>query len=204
MNGWSDMVPICSADTSPQLTQIDRSLLLQLAQRSISYGMECGKLLPLDPASYPTALQQKRASFVTLNRYSRLRGCIGHLNAIQPLAADVNENAFAAAFRDPRFNPLTNAELEGLEMHISVLSSAVPLVVATEKALLEKLRPGIDGVILKLGRRQGTFLPSVWESLPDADAFLAHLKMKAGLPRDYWSDQIEVLRYQTESFGSPF
>lgn len=193
-----------SPETPSDLGAGERSTLLKVAQRSIYHGLEKATLLPVDAADYPQQLQQVRASFVTLNRFGKLRGCIGHLKAVQPLVSDVSENAYSAAFRDPRFSPLESCELEGLELHISVLTPATQIDFSSQQELLEKIRPGVDGLILKLGRQQGTFLPSVWESLPDSRSFLQHLKLKAGLARDHWSDQIKVFRYQTESFAAPF
>ncbi len=204
MIGWWGMVPMLSADTHAEFDPGDRTALLKIAQRSISHGLEKGIPLPVDPNGFSEKLRLERASFVTLNRLGNLRGCIGHLKAIQPLVSDVAENAFSAAFRDPRFTPLKNSELEGLELHISVLSPAIPIEFKSQADLLEKLRPGVDGLILKMGRQQGTFLPSVWDSLPDARSFLQHLKLKAGLAQDYWSDDISFFRYQTESFASSF
>jgi len=198
------MAPMHSPDTPPAFDQGERSTLLELAERSICHGLEKASSVPVDPADYPEKFRQQRACFVTLNRLGVLRGCIGHLKAIQPLVSDVAENAYSAAFRDPRFNPLDSSELAGLELHISVLTPAKSMKFASQSDLLEKLRPGVDGLILRLGQQQGTFLPSVWDSLPDSHSFLAHLKLKAGLPRDYWSDDIEVFRYQTESFAAPF
>ena len=182
---------------SPEL----RRELLQLAKASIQYGLENGCPLPVQARDYPPELQVQRAAFVTLNRNGTLRGCIGHLQAVAPLAQDVAENAYAAAFRDPRFPPLATPELEGLRIHISILTPARPLEFASEADLVSRLRPGIDGLILEDGRHRGTFLPSVWESLPDPHEFLRHLKRKAGLPPDYWSDTVRILRYETESFS---
>jgi uncharacterized protein len=129
-----------------------------------------------------------------------LRGCIGSLEARRPLALDVAENAFASAFRDPRFAPLARAEEPRLDLHISVLSEAEQIPVRSEAELLASLRPGIDGVILSAGARRGTFLPSVWEQLPEPHRFLAQLKRKAGLPADYWSAELRVERYTVEAF----
>jgi AmmeMemoRadiSam system protein A len=117
------------------------------------------------------------------------------------LIVDVAENAFSAAFRDPRFTPVGPNELDDLTVHISVLSKPEPITFANEDELLQQLRPGIDGLILRDGRNRGTFLPSVWESLPQPGEFLTHLKTKAGLPPNHWSDAIEVERYTTESFS---
>jgi AmmeMemoRadiSam system protein A len=191
-----------STEAAPTtLDESDRRLLLEVARASISYGLMHDRSQPVDPADYPAALRAPRAAFVTLNRHGQLRGCIGHLEASQALVRDVADNAYAAAFRDPRFPPVTAAELEDLEVHISVLSPPEPLPVASETELLEQMRPGIDGLILEEGRHRGTFLPSVWESLPAPEQFLAHLKLKAGLSPGYWSDGIRVARYTTEAFG---
>jgi AmmeMemoRadiSam system protein A len=118
--------------------------------------------------------------------------------------ADVAENAYAAAFRDPRFAPLTRPELDALDLSISILTPAESMTFESQEDLLGQLRPGIDGLILQDGDRRGTFLPSVWESLPEAGRFLAHLKLKAGLPEDHWSDSVQVWRYETESISAPF
>jgi AmmeMemoRadiSam system protein A len=113
---------------------------------------------------------------------------------------DVAHNAYAAAFMDPRFLAVTEDELENLEIHISVLTPAVAMTFDSEEDLLKQIRPGIDGLVLEDGRHRGTFLPAVWESLPDVKSFLQHLKQKAGLPDNYWSDSLKVSRYTTESF----
>lgn len=189
---------------SPEIQTLDapgRRALLALARRSIAHGLTHGRALAVDPSAYPAALQAERAAFVTLEEGGRLRGCIGHLEAVQPLVQDVAENAFAAAFRDPRFPPLEGQELPRLTIEISVLTPAEPLSFTSEADLQRRIEPGRDGLILAQGRRRGTFLPSVWGSLPDPGEFLRHLKMKAGLAPDYWSDTIEVWRYRTESFS---
>lgn len=175
--------------------------MLETARASIRHGLETGTPLRVDVAAYPPELQAQRASFVTLNRGGQLRGCIGHLEAIQPLIADIAENAFAAAFQDPRFPPLDPREYADLSVHISVLSPPEPMHFSSEEDLLRQLQPGVDGLILSDGGYRGTFLPSVWESLPQPRQFLNELKRKAGLPSDYWSDTLQVARYHTESFG---
>jgi len=157
--------------------------------------------LPGDPEQFGLPLNAAGASFVTLHIGEELRGCIGSLQAHRPLICDVAENAFSAAFRDPRFPPLKEAELKNISLDISVLSQAERVVFDSEQDLLNGIRPGVDGLILKDGNYRGTFLPSVWESLPDAGQFLKHLKLKAGLPSDHWSDTLEVWRYTTECFG---
>lgn len=172
--------------------------LIRLARDSIRHGLAQGVPLPVDLDGLPKELSEPRASFVTLLLNGQLRGCIGSLEAVHPLALDVAHNAFAAAFRDPRFPPVAERELRRLELHLSILTPAVPLVFSSEADLLAQLVPFEDGLILAEGRRRGTFLPSVWESLPDPAEFLAHLKQKAGLARNYWSSGIEVRRYRTE------
>ena len=176
-----------------------RNTLLQLARDSIRYGLEHGNPLPVDISSFDEALQQNGAAFVTLQINHQLRGCIGSLEAWEPLVEDIARNAFAAAFRDPRFPPVSADEIDQLDIHISVLTPSREISFDSEQELLNQIRPGIDGLILEYGSHRGTFLPSVWESLPDRRDFLDHLKMKAGLPQDFWSDDIRVYRYETES-----
>jgi len=194
------MAPIPSPE--PPLLDADaRRTLLDVARSSIAHGLTHGRALSLDPSDYRPALRAERAAFVTLHKGGALRGCIGHLEAIQPLVQDVAENAFAAAFRDPRFAPLREDEVPGLHIEISVLTPAEPLAFDSEADLLRQVEPGRDGLILRAGGARGTFLPSVWESLPQPADFWRHLKMKAGLRPDFWSPDIEVLRYRTESFA---
>lgn len=135
------------------------------------------------------------ATFVTLTQRGELRGCIGTLIAERPLHEDVTSNARAAAFSDPRFAPVTRHELTDLSVEVSLLSPIEPVEYESESRLLALLRPGIDGVLLEYGRQRGTFLPQVWEQLPEPKAFLAHLKRKAGLPSDFWTRDIKVSRY---------
>lgn len=175
--------------------------MLDLARSSIRHGLGHHRPQPVDPLDFPPALRAPRAAFVTLNRQGQLRGCVGHLEACQALVLDVAENAFAAAFRDPRFLPLGADELADLEIHISVLSPPEAMNVASEADLLRQMRPGVDGLILEEGRHRGTFLPAVWESLPLPTQFLSRLKQKAGLPTAHWSDGIRVYRYTAEAFG---
>jgi AmmeMemoRadiSam system protein A len=147
----------------------------------------------------PAPLREPRASFVTLRKRGELRGCIGSLEAHQALALDVVDNAFKAALRDSRFPALRESELEDLEIHVSVLSPLERLHVASESELLAALRPKVDGVLLSEPPYRGTFLPTVWESLREPEQFLRELKHKAGLPENYWSDQLQVWRYTTQS-----
>lgn len=178
-----------------------KQLLLRIAKDSIRHGLDHGRPLVVALEGQPPELLTIRATFVTLRRDGELRGCIGVLEAHQALIVDVAHNAYAAAFADPRFTPVTRTELENLEYHISILSVPTPLSFTSEEDLLGKILPGVDGLILKDGRRRGTFLPSVWETIPTPREFLRELKRKAGLPMDHWSDTLSVKRYTCESVG---
>ncbi len=182
------------------LSDGDRKVLKEVACRSVLSGLEHHRPLDVDIGEYSDSLRQKRATFVTLNIDGNLRGCIGTLEAYRPLVVDIAHNAYAAAFSDPRFPPLGPAEYEQLDYHISVLSDTSPMQFDSEADLLSQIRPGIDGLVLEDNGYRGTFLPSVWEQLPEREAFLAHLKQKAGLPASYWSDTLKVSRYTVESF----
>jgi AmmeMemoRadiSam system protein A len=175
-------------------------LLLKIARAAIFQELSRGEDPPL-LHDVPAELMEERACFVTLEIDGRLRGCIGMLEACLPLAEDVEQNAVAAAFHDPRFPPLTRKEFDRIEIHISVLSPPEEVAFSDEKELLDRIRPGVDGLILEEGSRRGTFLPSVWEQLPDKREFLAHLRMKAGLSPGHWSDTLRIYRYTAEYFG---
>lgn len=182
-------------------TAEERNQLLTLAESSIRYGLTHHRPLPIVLTAYPESLRQPGACFVTLTSRGALRGCIGTLTPHHPLVMDVAHNAYAAATCDPRFPPLTSCELHELELHLSVLTTPQPMCFSSESDLLAQLKPGIDGLIIEDQGCRGTFLPSVWESLPKPADFLCHLKMKAGLPSDHWSKTLQVSCYQTESFG---
>ena len=146
------------------------------------------------------ALHENGASFVTLTQNGQLRGCIGSLEAWRPLREDVAENARAAAFRDPRFDPLTQRELPLTRVEVSLLSQPQPLVFSSQSDALAQLQPDIDGLIFTAGARRSTFLPQVWAQLPNPADFMAHLKQKAGLPADYWSSDVRLARYQVRKW----
>ena len=169
--------------------------LLDLAAASILNGLDCGR--PLRPAreDFPAALWRPGASFVTIKKNTRLRGCIGSLTAQRPLAVDIAENAFACAFRDPRFAALENNEWDEASLSVTILSPSQPMEFKSEAELLGLLRPATDGLIIEDGRHRALFLPAVWESLPEKEDFLAHLKAKAGLAKDYWSDTFTARRF---------
>jgi AmmeMemoRadiSam system protein A len=190
-----------SADRSEQSQQAspNKALLLDVARQSIEWRLRTGQLLTVDPDAYPPELRELRATFVTLRRAGELRGCVGGLVASRSLVDDVARSAFRAAFCDDRFPPLQASELDLLEIHISILSPLEPLSAPDERALLDEIRPGVDGLVVRDGARQGTFLPAVWESLPEPPAFWRELKRKAGLPPDSWSSHWEIFRYTVES-----
>lgn len=141
-------------------------------------------------------LREPGATFVTLMLESALRGCIGSLTARRPLIEDVQENACGAAFRDPRFPPLTDREWPTTRVEVSLLTAPEALEFGSEAEALASLRPGVDGVVLSAEGRRSTFLPQVWDQLPEPADFLAQLKVKAGLPRNYWSAEIRLECYQ--------
>ncbi|MFC4261175.1 AmmeMemoRadiSam system protein A [Marinobacter lacisalsi] len=184
------------------LSGIERSQLLGLADASIGEGLVTGTPLQVELQNVTPHLASPGTTFVTLRLQGQLRGCIGSLEALRPLAEDCAANAFAAAFRDPRFAPVTAAEYPLLQLHISVLEPPRPLSVGSEAELLDRLRPGEDGLVLVEGGRRATFLPSVWEQLPDPGEFVRHLKRKAGLPGDYWSTTLQFGRYGVEEFDA--
>ena len=168
------------------------TVLLPLARDAIARALGLPTVTPEPQAPWLTA---PAACFVTLAMQGRLRGCIGSLQAHRPIHDDVRANAVAAALRDPRFSPLTAAELARVEIEVSVLSAAEAMRFGSEADALAQLRPGIDGLILECGSARSTFLPQVWSQLPAPGDFLAQLKRKAGLAGDFWSDQIRLSRY---------
>ena len=155
---------------------------------------------PLPAAPDEPWLAEPGATFVTLTQNGQLRGCIGSLEARRLLDHDVRENALAAALRDPRFPPLRSDELASTRVEVSLLTAATPLHFVDQEDALRQLRPGVDGVILEYRRHRSTFLPQVWESLAEPRQFLAQLKSKAGLPADFWDDDIRLSRYRVEKW----
>jgi AmmeMemoRadiSam system protein A len=166
--------------------------LLRLARASI--GEKLGKPLPVDARH--ARLHEPGATFVTLTQQGQLRGCIGSLDAHRPLAQDVRENAQAAAFRDPRFTPLAIEEFEFTSVEVSLLTPAAPMAFRDEADFMAQLRPGVDGIVFQYGRHRSTFLPQVWESLPDSVQFMQQLKRKAGLPPNFWHQEVTIARYE--------
>ncbi len=176
--------------------------LLHVAAASIRYGLYYGRGISLDLDSFSPALHQQGAAFVTLNRAGQLRGCIGSPQAWRALVEDVADNAFKAAFADPRFRPLLRHELPDLEVSVSLLTPAQPMTFRDQADLLAQMRPGLDGLILEEQGQQGLFLPQVWERLPGRSDFLTHLKRKAGLAPNHWSPTVKVSRFTAQSIKS--
>lgn len=187
---------------SIELNAHQRKTLLGLAAAVVARAATQGQRTVIDIDDYSGALLELRASFVTLTINGRLRGCIGSLQAYEPLVSSVANNAYAAAMTDPRFPELNVSELDALSFEISVLTPPQPMLVSSEEQLLRDLIPGIDGIILEDGSCRATYLPSVWAQLPEPEDFIQQLKLKAGLSADYWSPSISIQRYTTESFSS--
>jgi AmmeMemoRadiSam system protein A len=173
--------------------------VLTLARSAIAEKLGLGTL---DAVSH-ARLEERCATFVTLKQAGGLRGCVGSLQAVRTLRDDVRANAVAAAFRDPRFAPLEASELARTSLEVSLLSAEERIVAASESELLAQLRPGVDGVILEFGRHRATLLPQVWERVTDPREFLAALRLKAGLPEDFWSEGMLVSRYEAVTWKEP-
>ena len=166
-------------------------ILIPIARASISDTF--GKAYHADEDA--EWLQQQGACFVTLTQHEQLRGCIGTLEAHRSLLEDVKSNAKAAAFKDPRFSPLGSEDLDKTEIEISLLSPMQALNFSDEQEALSQIQPGSDGIVFEYGHYRSTFLPQVWQQLPDTSSFMAHLKQKAGLSTDFWAEQVKLSRY---------
>ena len=173
------------------------AVLLPIARASIA------RALGRDAEASESAgwLSEPGATFVTLKQGEQLRGCVGSLKAHRPLLEDVKANAQAAAFRDPRFKPLTADEFEATRVEVSLLSPLEPIRFESERDALSQLRPGTDGIVFEYGYHQSTFLPQVWEDLPEPAEFMAHLKQKAGLPPDFWDKDVKLERYAVSKWS---
>jgi AmmeMemoRadiSam system protein A len=184
-----------------QLSPEEKLLLLSIARDAVSAAAQGDRLPNLDLASLPPALREKGASFVTLTSRGQLRGCIGALEASQPLALDVQEHAEAAATQDFRFPPVTPQEILSIRIELSRLTTPVQLEYKDSKQLAEMLKPGHDGVVIRDGIRRATFLPQVWEKLPSPEDFLSQLCLKMGASPDQWrKKRMSVYTYQVEEF----
>jgi len=189
---------------NPAFTESERTFLLKLARAAIQEHFSSGRTPVPEESAVAPALRVAAGCFVTLTRDGKLRGCIGNISPREPLFQVVMKNACGAAFRDTRFAPVGLAELAALAIEISVLSGTERLSFDSPEELLQRLRPGVDGVVLKMEGRTATFLPQVWEKYPDAVRFLDALAHKAMLPAAAWRDPgMVVLTYQVESFAKP-
>jgi AmmeMemoRadiSam system protein A len=182
------------------LTHHDGETLLDLALASIRHGLRKEGPLKVATANVPDTLRQQRSTFVTLRLGSALRGCIGSVKPQRPLAEDVSHNAFSAAFHDPRFPPLRPEEYPDLNIHISLLGKLETVDFTNQADLLSQVRKERDGLLLEMGPHRGLLLPSVWENLPDKRKFFQHLKIKAGLKPDFWSNDLKIQRFTTQTF----
>ena len=183
------------------LTLAEKQHLLALAREALEAGVRGERLPPLDFDQLPDRLRESGATFVTLTKQGELRGCIGALEAYLPLAEDVRQHAVAAALQDYRFPPVSPDELDQIEIEVSHLSSPVLVEYTTPGELLDKIRAGIDGVILRDGSHRATFLPQVWEKIPDKAQFLGYLCEKMGSARNLWQiKHLQVYVYQVEEF----
>lgn len=171
-------------------------ILLPIARAAIS----CALKVPRTADETAPWLSEHGACFVTLTQHGELRGCIGSLQAHRPLLDDVKNNAVSAALRDPRFMPLSAAELDITKVEISLLSPPQAMAFQNEADALAQLCPNVDGVVFQYGSYRSTFLPQVWEQLPQPQQFMAHLKNKAGLPADFWSPEVKLSRYTVEKW----
>ncbi|WP_426414872.1 AmmeMemoRadiSam system protein A [Aestuariirhabdus sp. LZHN29] len=189
--------------TDIELPADEQHRLLLLARQAIAERWLDGGDCKDKPSTEPALLQRPAAAFVTLTQNGRLRGCMGTMDAQRALAQEVIEDARSAAFRDLRFPPLTEAELDTIRIEISILSPMQPIAAANREQLLKALRPGVDGVLIESGNQHATFLPQVWEQLPDGDDFLDHLLRKAGLDTQRWADDMTAYCYQVQHFSEP-
>jgi AmmeMemoRadiSam system protein A len=185
-----------------QLTSEEQKILLRLAREALERGVRGEELPALDLSALPLHLREEGSSFITLTSQGQLRGCIGALEAYQSLAEDVREHAVAAALKDPRFPPVKEDELNGIQIEVSRLTPPLPLEYSDAHDLLSKLQPYMDGVILRdHSYHRATFLPQVWEKIPDPSDFLNNLCYKMGVEPDLWRRKhFDVLTYQVEEF----
>lgn len=188
-------------DTPEWLSEDEGEYLLGVARNTIKNRLSNVEGSQIDWNNVPKKFQERLGTFVTVTINGNLRGCIGHIVPRQPLIEGIKENAINAAFKDPRFTPLTKEEFDNIELEISILTPPQELSYTDAEDLLKKLRSGIDGVIIKKGFYEATFLPQVWDQLPDKGEFLSHLCLKAGLSIDSWkTEKLHVSTYQVQAF----
>ncbi|MGC8841460.1 MAG: AmmeMemoRadiSam system protein B [Candidatus Sumerlaeaceae bacterium] len=190
-----------NSETTGTLTHEEGAIVVRLARAALEEAVRSHKRLQVDATTLPASLKVPKGCFVTLTKHGELRGCIGHIFPQEPLYLAVIDNSWAAALEDPRFSPVTPYELPSIEVEVSVLTVPKPLQFSSPQDLLAKLRPYRDGVVLKIGSAMATFLPQVWEQLPDKEMFLAHLSRKAGRLPDAWrGPNVSVMTYEVQAF----
>jgi len=188
-------------DTKKWLSEDEGKYLLGVARETIKNRLSNIEESQIDLKEIPEKFQERLGTFVTVTIEDNLRGCIGHIIPRESLIEGIKENAINAAFKDPRFHPLTKEEFDKIEIEISILTSPQELSYTDGEDLLKKLRPGIDGVILKKGFYEATFLPQVWDQLPEKEEFLSQLCLKAGLSGNSWkTEKLHVSTYQVQAF----
>jgi AmmeMemoRadiSam system protein A len=198
---WSNKKGDRAMGTADWLSQDEGNYLLMVARSTIKNRLNNREQPRIDWKDLPKRFHEQLGTFVTITIDGNLRGCIGHIIPRETLLEGIQENAINAAFRDPRFPPLTREEFDKIEIEISILTAPKELPYVDAEDLLNKLRPGIDGLIIKKGYREATFLPQVWDQLPDKQEFLTHLCIKAGLSYESWrKEKLQVSTYQVQSF----
>lgn len=180
------------------LNKKNQQMLIDLAYQSIQAGFDSGTPYSVDLRSYPTELLQQTATFVVLEKNDQLRGSEGMVEAVFPLAEDICENAYSAAFNDARFPKLEQVELSEIKIKLHILSPLEEMFFMSEEDLITQIKPNIDGLVLESGSRKGNFLPAVWKTIRTPEQFLQHLKQKAGLAKNFWSENIRVYRYTAD------
>jgi len=188
-------------DTKKWLSEDEGRFLLGVARETIKNRLSNIEESQIDWKEIPGKFQERLGTFVTITIEDNLRGCIGHIIPRESLIEGIKENAINAAFKDPRFHPLTKEEFDKIKIEISILTSPQELSYTDAEDLLKKLRPGVDGVIIKKGFYEATFLPQVWDQLPEKEEFLSHLCLKAGLSGNSWkTEKLQVSTYQVQAF----
>jgi AmmeMemoRadiSam system protein A len=200
-HGIKEKVKEGAMSQTDKLTEEEGKTLVEMARKTIQKALFNAKDKSEPDSVSSPKFQERRGTFVTLTMNGALRGCIGHIIPQESLAEGVRVNAMNAAFRDPRFRPLSPNEFEKIKVEVSILTEPKPLFYTDANDLFSKLRPGTDGLIIRKGHHQATFLPQVWEQLPKTKDFLSHLCLKAGLAEDAWTyDKLEVHTYQVQAF----
>lgn len=182
------------------LSKEDQRTLLEMAREHIQMYLATQRNIRIEESRFSKPLQQITGNYVRLILDNKTRGAVGNLPGRQPLVADINQNAYDAAFEDPRFPPVTREEIRQIIIEITVLTHPQIIVVDNEQQLLDSIHPGEEGLLLSEGVHQSHLMPSDWRRFPDPATFVGELKRKAGLPQDYWSDTLHISRFDTISF----